>query len=376
MLLPVIAIGLWTTYALLILRYLAAWRAAVPFAVPEGHVPQTTVSVVIAARNEEHSISDCLSDILAQDYPSGLFEVIVVDDHSTDNTASHIEGFSAEGVRLIRLSSEGQMQAGKKAALTAAVQAARGTLILATDADCRMGPTWLRTMAACHELGDLDFIAAPVRLLEGGGALGTFQCLDFLSLQGITAAAVGAGYHGMCNGANLGYRKSVFEAVGGFEGIDNIASGDDMLLMQKVASRSGTHIGYCLSPDAIVSTPPADGLRAFLQQRIRWASKARFYEERRIFLVLLLVWLANLSLPLLAVAGLLHDPSLLRTAGWLLLGKTVVELAFLWPVAGFFGMRRSLVWFPAAQPFHVVYTVLAGLLGQMGTYQWKGRRVR
>jgi biofilm PGA synthesis N-glycosyltransferase PgaC len=376
MLLPAIAIGLWATYALLILRYSAAWRAAVPFAVPERHEPQTSVSVVIAARNEADAIGDCLSDILAQDYPRGLFEVIAVDDHSTDETATIIERFSAQGVRLIRLASEGDGGAGKKAALTAAVRAARGTLILATDADCRMGSSWLRTMAACHDLGDLDFIAAPVRFLEGGGALGTFQRLDFLSLQGITAAAVGAGYHGMCNGANLGYRKAVFEAVGGFEGIDGIASGDDMLLMQKVAGRSGTRIGYCLSRDAIVSTPPADGLLAFLQQRIRWASKARFYRERAIFLVLLLVWLANLSLPLLAVAGLLHDPSLLRTAGWLLLGKTAVELAFLWPVAGFFGMRRSLVWFPAAQPFHVAYTVLAGLLGQIGTYPWKGRRVR
>lgn len=376
MLLPAMAIGLWATYALLILRYLAAWRACVPFVVPKGLVPQTSVSVVIAARDEADGIGDCLSDILAQDYPRGLFEVIVVDDHSTDGTAAVVEGFSAQGVRLIRLASGGNGHTGKKAALTEGIHAARGTLILATDADCRMGPAWLRTMAACHELGDLDFIAAPVRFLGGGGALGTFQRLDFLSLQGITAAAVGAGYHGMCNGANLGYRKAVFEAVGGFEGIDGIASGDDMLLMQKVASRTGTRIGYCLSPAAIVSTAPAPGLRAFLRQRIRWASKARFYKDYRIFLVLLLVWLANLSLPLLAVAGILHDPALLRTAGWLLLGKTAVELAFLWPVAGFFGMRRSLAWFPAAQPFHVAYTVLAGLLGQMGTYEWKGRRIR
>lgn len=376
MLLPAIAIGLWATYALLILRYLMAWRKTLPFSIPEGYEPQTHVSVIIAARNEAEGIGDCLSDILAQDHPRGLFEVIVVDDHSTDGTAAVVEGFSAQGVRLIRLATEGHGQSGKKAALTTAVHAARGTLILATDADCRMGPHWLRTMAACHDAGDLDFIAAPVRFLDGGGALDTFQRLDFLSLQGITAAAVGAGYHGMCNGANLAYRKSVFEAVGGFDGIDGIASGDDMLLMQKVARRPGARIGYCLSPDAIVDTPPAHGLQPFLRQRIRWASKARFYEERRIFLVLLLIWLANLSLPLLAVAGLLHNPLLLHTAGWLLLGKTAVELAFLWPVAGFFGMRRSLAWFPAAQPFHVIYTILAGLLGQLGTYEWKGRRVR
>lgn len=376
MLLPVITIGLWATYALLILRYRAAWRRAVPFTMPEGYVADTRVSVVIAARNEEARIGACLSAILAQDYPRGSFEVIVADDHSTDATAAVVEGFAAQGVRLVSLGADSEAGAGKKAALTAAIRAARGELILATDADCRMGPYWLRTMAAFHACRDADLIAAPVRFEDGGGPLGTFQRLDFLSLQGITAAAVSEGFHGMCNGANLAYRKSVFEAVGGFEGIDGIASGDDMLLMQKVARSPGARIGYCLSPDAIVDTPPAAGLSGFLRQRIRWASKARFYKERRIFLVLLLVWLANLSLPLLAVAGLLHDALLLRTAGWLLLCKTGVELAFLWPVAGFFGMRRTLAWFPAAQPFHVLYTVMAGLMGQLGPYEWKGRRVR
>lgn len=370
------AIALWLLYALLIRRYHAAWHRIVPFRIPPGHRPATRVSVVIAARDEATGIGRCLTDIAAQDYPRDLLEVIVVDDHSSDATAGIVAGFSGQGVRLIRLAEAAPGTFGKKAALTAGIGAARGTLVLTTDADCRMGPAWVRTLAACQETGGYDFLAAPVRFLPGGGPLGTFQRLDFLALQGITAAAVSDGYHGMCNGANLAFRKSAFVAVGGYTGIDGIASGDDMLLMQKVARRPGARIGYCLSPDAIVDTPPAQGLRAFLRQRIRWASKARYYEERRLFRVLLLVWLANLSLPLLAGAGLLHDPRLLWTAGGLLLGKTLLELAFLRPVARFFGMLSDLRRFPSAQPFHVLYTILAGGLGQLGAYEWKGRRVR
>jgi len=376
MLLPVAAIGLWGLYALVILRYLAGWRRLRPFRAA-GEAPATRVSVVIAARDEAATIGRCLEAVLAQDLPRDRYEVVVVDDHSTDATAGIVAGYGPKGVRLLRLAeADPSGRGGKKAALTAGIAAATGGLVVTTDADCRMGPAWLRTLAAFQEREQADFIAAPVRFLAGGGLLGAFQRLDFLSLQGITAAAVGEGYHGMCNGANLAFRKAVFEAVGGYRGIDGIASGDDMLLMQKVARRPDARIRYCLSADAIVETPPAAGLRAFLQQRIRWASKAPHYEERRMFRVLLLVWLANLSLPLLAMAGLLLDPQLLRTAGWLLLGKTAVEMAFLWPVAGFFGMRRSLAGFPLAQPFHILYTVAAGLLGQLGSYEWKGRRVR
>lgn len=109
-----------------------------------------------------------------------------------------------------------------------------------------------------------------------------FQYIDFVSLQGITAASVSAGFHAMCNGANLAYRKDVFYRVNGFKGIDNIASGDDMLLMNKIKHEFPNAIGFLFSKDAIVSTSPMPDWKAFFNQRIRWASKADKYKDKTV----------------------------------------------------------------------------------------------
>ena len=100
----------------------------------------------------------------------------------------------------------------------------------------------------------------------------------------------------MGNGANMAYSKSAFNEVGGFSGIDNIASGDDMLLVHKISQRYPGRIAYAFTNEAMVETDPEPDLKSFLRQRIRWASKAAKYEDKRIFRVLLLVYAANLSL--------------------------------------------------------------------------------
>ena len=180
----------------------------------------------------------------------------------------------------------------------------------------------------------------------------------------------------MSNGANMGFTREAFDCVGGFEGIDHIASGDDMLLMQKIEQRFPDRIAYCRSTDAIVTTHPEPTLRAFLRQRIRWASKATHYRDKRILPVLMLVYLFNVSLLLLLVSGIFGYTSSLVSACGLLLFKTAVEMMFLMPVAGFFNQTHLLPWFPVAQPFHILYTVISGGFGQFGRYQWKGRIVR
>ena len=231
-------------------------------------------------------------------------------------------------------------------------------------------------MAACQRQTNAAFVSGPVMFQGKNEPLEIFQCLDFLSLQGITAASVAAGFHGMSNGANMGFTREAFDKVGGFNGIDHIASGDDMLLMQKIEQQYPGRIAYCRSTDAIVTTRPEPTLRAFLRQRIRWASKATHYRDKRILPVLMLVYLFNVSLLLLLLSGIFGYTSALVAGCGLLLFKTSVELVFLLPVARFFNMTQLLPWFPLAQPFHLLYTVISGSFGQFGSYQWKGRSVR
>ena len=200
-----------------------------------------------------------------------------------------------------------------------------------------------------------------------------FQSLDFMTLQGITGASVFKKVHAMCNGANLAYQKDVFFEVGGFEGIDQVASGDDMLLMHKIQTRYPNEIMFLKSKEVIVTTRAAESLKEFMNQRIRWASKADRYTDKKITAVLLLVYLFNAWLFILGLFSFFNLNAFYLFAGLLLI-KTLVELFFLFPVARFFGKQQQLWWFLPAQPFHILYTLIAGWLGKFGSYQWKGQK--
>lgn len=179
----------------------------------------------------------------------------------------------------------------------------------------------------------------------------------------------------MCNGANLSHSKKVFLEVSGFEGIDNIASGDDMLLMHKIQKVHPGKICFIKSTNAIVKTQAATSVGEFMNQRIRWASKADKYTDPKIKSVLLLVYLFNMWMCVVAVCSFFSIVYFYLFI-FLLFIKTIVELFFLFPVAKFFGKQRLLWWFFPAQPFHILYTIVAGWLGKFGSYKWKGRTVK
>lgn len=379
MILSILASVLATAYFILILLYSWKWNRISQFRIPNGFTPATRLSVIIPARNEEEHISRCLDSLIGQHYPSNLLEIIVVDDDSSDRTASIVRSYSQTWIKIIPSASDRDSHpsavAYKKTAIATGIRHATGTLMVCTDADCTFHPDWLLTLAAFYQNNHPAFIAAPVCLDNRPSPLEIFQALDFLSLQGITAASVASRFHMMCNGANLAYEKDIFMKTGGFEGIDQIASGDDMLLMQKIYRLFPDRVMYCLSQEATVHTRPAQGLVEFLNQRIRWASKATVYTDSKIKAVLLLVYLFNVAMLALLMMSVFNQQYRNLTLGMVLV-KTAAELYFLIPVAGFFRKTSWLVWFLPAQPFHILYTVIAGLFGQSGRYTWKGRRVR
>jgi biofilm PGA synthesis N-glycosyltransferase PgaC len=371
MILLYITIGLLVIYSILILFYLSGWNELKVF-LPAGREASTKISVVIPARNEEENIEKLLLSIAGQTYPSGLFEVILVDDHSTDGTIEIAKKF--EFVMIIQLQFD-KINSYKKKAIETGIAAASGSLIVTTDADCVVHKDWLKTMAAYKEQTNAVFIAAPVVIENNSSVVQMFQALDFMVLQGITAASVQKRIHNMCNGANLAYERKVFYDVNGFSGIDHIASGDDMLLMQKIAERIPGGISYLLSKDAIVSTQAAKTWKEFFNQRIRWASKATNYNEIRIFSALFLVYFFNCSILALFITCFWNGKLWFGFIA-VLFTKILVELIFLYPVAKFYDKRDLLKWFPLFQPLHIFYTVIAGWLGTFGSFEWKGRRVK
>lgn len=362
-------------YTVLLLLYRYWWSKTKTVTVNRTFQPSTRFSIIIPARNEEQNINACLQSIAQLNYPNELFEVIVMDDFSTDATVATAQRFPFVKVLELKTLLNEKINSYKKKAIELGIAASTGDYIVTTDADCIVPENWLSNFAFIIQQKPTVFIAAPVAMKEEGSAIKVFQSLDFLSLQGITAASVGAGFHSMCNGANLCYSKEAFYKVDGFKGVDHIASGDDMLLMHKLYKQYPNEVHYCKAADSIVLTEPVETVAAFFRQRIRWASKADKYDDKRIFAVLLLVYLLNVWLLVLAISCFFISNNLQLLL--LALGiKTIAELFFLFPVARFFQKQQLLVWFPLAQPFHIVYTVIAGWLGKFGNYEWKGRTVR
>ncbi len=361
---------LWGVYAILIGVCLYHFARIPKYDAAEKS--SVSVSVVIAARNEETMIAACIESLLQQDHPKELLEIIVVDDQSTDNTSNIIERYADRGVRLIRIHIEDNIH-GKKAAIAKGIAASVGELIMVTDADCVVGKKWVSTIAHYYQEKESVFIASPVQFHNPKTFLDLFQSLDFISLQGITAAGVHADMLNMCNGANLAYTKSAFESVGAFDGIDTIATGDDMLLMEKMSAAFPGKVHYCLSEDAIVETAPAKGLREFIHQRIRWASKSTAYNSSFMKATLLLVYMVNASFVAMMIAAIIQL-SYVYALMILWVVKTCIEIPFMLQVATFYNSKKLIWWFPLMQPIHAVYTVVAGSFGWVGKYTWKERK--
>ena len=366
-------------YCSLLGYYAYHWRSISAFLVEDKFIPTTKLTVIIPARNEEANIAACLNAIVTQNYPRHLLQVLVMNDYSTDATSDIVKTFDQHIVQLISLEEHiiSPVNSYKKAAIELAIQFATGDLIIGTDADCTSSPKWLSTIAAFYEEGKPAFIAMPVAFKDCNSTVEVFQELDFMSLQGITGAAIQSQSYGMCNGANMAYEKCAFFAVNGFENIDQIASGDDMMLMHKIAKKFPERISFLKSEDVIVSTRAMPTVNKFLQQRIRWASKADKYDDSRIMLVLFALYFFHLWMLFLLIYGIISFESpALNILLVVVIVKTVAELIFLWPVAGFFKKQQRLLFFPLAQPFHIVYTLVAGWLGKFGSYTWKGRKVK
>ena len=360
---------------LLVLVYLIKGWSNLKRPKPARIAPLTKVTVLMAARNEEERITYTIDDILAQDYPQYLTEIIIVDDHSTDRTAEIIRSYADRGVKLLQLNEDKPLNSYKKKAIAMAISLSNGSLMVATDADCRMGTKWLSSIVSYFETTNSVMISSPVTYFEERNLFEYMQTLEFAYLIGIGAAFIGNGRASTCNGANLAYRKDVFYEVGGFKGIDDLASGDDELLLQKVAERYPGRIGFLKSQEAIVYTHAKHTLNELLQQRRRWASKSTKYKDKKVVALAVGIWLFNVSL---LVNGLLsfYDIYFLKVFAIQFLLKYLFEVAFLLPITGFFKRAKLVGLLLLLSPLHIIYFVYIGLLGNTRKYVWKGRVVR
>ena len=333
-------------------------------------------SVLIAARNEAENLPNLIQDLAAQTLPAARFEVLIGDDHSTDGTAALIAAAAQNPRFALRLISLPATQTGKKAALFAALQMARAPWLVCTDADCRVGPGWLAAYAAQLErVPQANFISGPVLLTGPATFLHLLVGLEFAGLVGVGGACITRQQPTMCNGANLAYRRTAFEAVGGFADNAHVASGDDEFLLHKIHAAFPGTVRFLADGAAIVRTAAPSTFRTLLRQRVRWASKWRHYQSAAPRRLAVLVLGANVALAAGAGAGLAW-PALWPwvLAAWAV--KLGADAWFLGPVLTFFGHRKWLWGLLPLQALYAPYALAAGAAGWRGGYKWKGRAIR
>lgn len=377
----VVSIVFSALYAWLILYFLVGWikLKGIMEQKQPNHAALPFVSIIVPVRNESEHIQECLQAILAQTYPKHLYEVIVVDDYSTDPTYRLAREIQADNITVLDLSKyfgdASEKIPNKKKALTIGIKNAKGQVIVTTDGDCLMSERWLETMVTFYREHSYKFITGPVLLRPAKNLLTLFQQIDVISLLGITGGTIANGNPTMCNGANLLYEKKAFLEVDGYKGNTDIPTGDDIFLMQKIEMAHPDSIGFVRDMEACVYSQPEQRFSDFLAQRVRWTSKSTAFQKKSVTLLLTFAYLFNLLI-------LIFIPIAFQAfeLAWLPLAvafgtKFFFDLIFNIGATGFFRRRILLLLLPVFEPLHIIYIVCIGVLGLSGKYTWKERKI-
>ncbi len=352
-------------YILVIIRFYRSWRKTPDFSASDDASARPFVSVIIPVKNGERSIPELLTGLRNQDFPEDRREFIFVDDHSGDRSLTLLqeEGGTVPGLRILT-TEEGK--GGKKEALLTGVKDAHGKLIITTDADCVHKVSWLRLMAEFYVTSKARLISAPVRMSPATGLFRRFQALEFASLTGTGASSFLGGSPVMCNGANLAFEKDLFNEA--FDHIHpSIPTGDDIFLMLFTKKKYPGSARFLKNPGAIADTLPAENIRSFFRQRVRWASKAGLYRDPGIIFLSFLVLLFNVSLILLLASGFIHWQALIVLLVLFFI-KSVADYLFLKQICRFYRQDKLMKIFVPSQliyPFYIVIVAVAGLIISM-----------
>jgi cellulose synthase/poly-beta-1,6-N-acetylglucosamine synthase-like glycosyltransferase len=326
------------------------------------------ISVVVAARDEATNIQQLLADLQEQTLPNHVWELIVVNDHSTDRTLEVVWPFTSS--LPLTIVSLDRKFAGKKIAVAAGIAKAKGEWIVCTDADCRVGPNWLASFWQCMDK-EIVWISAPVFIQPASGSfIHQFQQVDLIPVMAFTEAFFKLKMPIMSNGANMAFPKRLYtdgeKTPGG-----NLASGDDVFLMQKAFQQRVGKLLFADSVENVVKTLPVDTWTELLQQRTRWAGKWKAMSESPVKSLAVYVFLSNLLAAICLIFGIItFSPLALSFYGI----KMVLEI---WLVLQYANKYKQSIPALGLLISSLIYPFFAVFIGIYATlqprFQWKSR---
>ncbi|MBN2662266.1 MAG: glycosyltransferase [Bacteroidales bacterium] len=336
-------------------------------------IKQNFLSVIIAYRNEKENLPVLFKSLENQSYKKENFEIILVNDNSTDNSKLICLEFSEKSDNIFLCDLEGLT--GKKNAIKKGILHAKGNLIILTDADCEHKFEWLETINNFYNQSKAKMIIAPVIYKTNPKLFSfeNFQALEFLSLIGTTAGSAGINKPIMCNGANLTFEKNIYNSLSDPLN-DKITSGDDTFLMLNILKKHPKSIKFLKNPKAIVKTYAQPNLKSFYNQRIRWSSKTKYYKNFNIYFTGISVLLLNIMLFILFILTISGVFSVLKFI-LLILFKLIIDFPLLFITSKFADNRKLLLLSPFLQLFYFMYITLIGIFSFFSKYNWKNRTV-
>ncbi|MBK9737673.1 MAG: glycosyltransferase [Saprospiraceae bacterium] len=359
-------------YFLLLIYMVNGWNSNISIHPNESNTIKSAVSVLIPVRNEAKNITNCIQSILSDHQYTDDFEIIVINDHSNDNTVDIVLGIASPNVKIIHLPDH---LSGKKSAITYGVTMAKNELILCTDGDCKVGKCWIKCHADyLHEFG-YNMVTGLVVTETGYDLLSKFQFLDFVSTMCITANGIQRKSYYLANGANMSFRKTFFEQVSGYDNNLSVASGDDLFLIQRASSLDPGKVGFLKTLEAMVETKSEDTWKGFINQRKRWATKSMKVGDKKVIAIQAYVFGFCLLILCGIILGLFFSNFLLYCGLTTLIWKLAVDYWFLSTLTNYYEKQNvmssflsvSMVYF-----FHIIFSGFSALFPS--SYQWKERQ--
>ncbi len=332
------------------------------------------ISIIISAKNEQNNLHALFNAMLSQSYPQELIELIIVNDRSTDKTASIINEYMEQYpfIKTINIDKTKEGWAPKKWALHLAIDKSSHNIILQTDADCIPHPQWIEEMVKPFEESSVGFISAPAPLTNRKSFMDDVFELDSMAQDAFSAGGMGQGVIYSCTGRNMGFLKQCFKDVNGYEGISHFISGDDDLLLQKITTKSNYKIEFVLSPNALVDSPPPESIDQFIHQRIRFASKSMSYyniDTTQLFkLTLPFLYFANLFV-LFSMFKFMQTSNIVHLLPWIV--KTSADGLYMYSYYHYLHSKWSFSAYLMMGVIHPLYISVFGFLGVFTSFKWK-----
>jgi cellulose synthase/poly-beta-1,6-N-acetylglucosamine synthase-like glycosyltransferase len=324
-----------------------------------------SVSVIIAARNEEANLHDCIESVANQTYPFSLYEIIVVNDGSTDNTETICNGCMKQypNIKMIQANDD-PIICGKANALAQGIEAATGEIILITDADCTVPRTWVEQTANRYD-SEVGLIGG-FTLQKSTTPFEGMQSLDWTFILGMAAATAGLGHPLGSIGNNLSFRKSVYNQVGGYRKL-KFSVTEDYTVVQAIVGLNKWKYLYPIDLKHLVESKSCPNFQSLIRQKHRWG-KGGLDMKPAGLAIMVIGYLMHLSpLIMLFWGGVVQAAAVLMV-------KFIADYVFLYQILHRLDRKEDLRWFYCFEIYFIIYVlVLPFLVFFGGKVKWKGR---